>query len=160
MQRLTDHKGVHIFIDYAHTPDALEKALQTLRPYVQNHLWVVFGCGGNRDSSKRPIMGNIAYQHADRCIVTDDNPRFEDPYAIRQQIIQGMTHSTEANHPLIMDIADRKAAISYALDYSQPGDIILVAGKGHEKGQMIGSTVFPFDDIAVTSELISQFQRT
>ncbi|MGH6866022.1 MAG: UDP-N-acetylmuramoyl-L-alanyl-D-glutamate--2,6-diaminopimelate ligase [Methyloceanibacter sp.] len=130
--------GVPIFVDYAHTPDALAKALDALRPYVENRLLLVFGCGGDRDRGKRSEMGAAAVAKADLAIVTDDNPRSEDPAAIRRQIL--------AAAPGAIEIGDRATAIGEAVSMLRRGDVLLVAGKGHEIGQTIGKTVIPFSD--------------
>jgi UDP-N-acetylmuramoyl-L-alanyl-D-glutamate--2,6-diaminopimelate ligase len=130
--------GAPIFIDYAHTPDALAKALDALRPYVDNRLIVVFGCGGDRDKGKRPEMGAVAVAKADLAIVTDDNPRSENPAAIRQAIL--------AAAPGAVEIGDRAEAIVTGVAKLERGDVLLVAGKGHETGQTIGTTVTPFSD--------------
>ena len=130
--------GAPIFIDYAHTPDALAKALDALRPYVEHRLVVVFGCGGDRDKGKRPEMGKVAIAKADLAIVTDDNPRSENPAAIRSEILSAA--------PGAIEIGDRAAAIAEAVAKLQRGDVLLVAGKGHETGQTIGTTVIPFSD--------------
>jgi UDP-N-acetylmuramoyl-L-alanyl-D-glutamate--2,6-diaminopimelate ligase len=130
-----------IFVDYAHKPDALEKALQALRPYVKRELVVVFGAGGNRDAGKRPLMGAIAAKGADRVIVTDDNPRGENPASIRAAILQG---AAGAAH--VCEIGDRREAIHRAVAALEPGDVLLIAGKGHETGQIIGDRMLPFSD--------------
>ena len=130
--------GAPVFVDYAHTPDALAHALRALRPYVQGRLVVVFGAGGDRDAGKRPQMGQVAAHLADVVIVTDDNPRSEDPAAIRAAILQGAPQAEE--------IGDRAEAIASAIARLEPGDILLVAGKGHETGQIVGDTVLPFSD--------------
>ena len=130
--------GAPVFIDYAHTPDALENALRALRPYVSAKLRVVFGCGGDRDRGKRPQMGAVAVAGADHVIVTDDNPRGEDPAAIRAAIM--------AAAPGAEEIGDRQTAISAAVAALRTGDVLLVAGKGHENGQIVGKTVIPFSD--------------
>lgn len=130
--------GSPIFIDYAHTPDALAKALDALRPYVQNRLLVVFGCGGDRDKGKRPEMGAVSVAKADITIVTDDNPRNEDPSDIRREILVAA--------PGAIEIGDRAEAIAEAVAMLEKGDVLLVAGKGHETGQTIGTTVTPFSD--------------
>jgi UDP-N-acetylmuramoyl-L-alanyl-D-glutamate--2,6-diaminopimelate ligase len=127
-----------IFVDYAHKPDALAKALQALRPYVTRRLVVVFGCGGDRDPGKRPMMGAIAAQLADRVVVTDDNPRSEDPATIRAAILAGAAGAIE--------IGDRHAAIATSVAQLHAGDALLIAGKGHETGQIIGKQVLPFSD--------------
>lgn len=134
-----------IFVDYAHTPDALEKALLSLRPHTEGWLTVILGCGGDRDKGKRPQMGAIAARLADTAIVTDDNPRSEDPETIRREVMEGC--------PRALNIGDRKEAISYAISQMHEGDVLLIAGKGHEKTQTIGSQVIPFDDVAVAENM-------
>ena len=141
--------GAPVYVDYAHTPDALEAAIAALRPHVSDsprgRLIVVFGAGGDRDSGKRAEMGRVAAERADVVIVTDDNPRGEDAAAIRAQVLEGALGARE--------IGDRRAAIAAAVALAQAGDIVLVAGKGHEQGQIIGSgenmRVLPFDDVTV-----------
>ncbi|HET9273537.1 MAG TPA: UDP-N-acetylmuramoyl-L-alanyl-D-glutamate--2,6-diaminopimelate ligase [Methyloceanibacter sp.] len=143
--------GAPIFVDYAHTPDALAKALDALRPYVQNRLVVVFGCGGDRDKGKRPEMGKVAVTKADLAIVTDDNPRSEDPAAIRNEIL--------AAAPGALEIGDRARAIAQAISGLRRGDVLLVAGKGHETGQTIGATVIPFSDHDAVAAALKQEVR-
>lgn len=133
-------KGATMVVDYAHTPDALKNALQALRPITKKALWVVFGCGGDRDTGKRPQMGAIAHELADHVIITDDNPRSEDPIAIREAIIAGADGDIDA------DIDDRSEAIAYAMQHAKKGDVVLVAGKGHENYQAIGETMLHFSD--------------
>ena len=130
--------GAPIFIDYAHKPDALAKALEALRPYASGRLIVAFGAGGDRDAGKRPIMGRIAAEKADRVIVTDDNPRSEQAAAIRAAIL--------ATAPGAREIGDRNAAIRMAISELKSGDVLLIAGKGHETGQIIGDRIVPFSD--------------
>ena len=132
------NNGAPIFIDYAHKPDALKKALEALRPYASGKLTVVFGAGGDRDVGKRPIMGRIAHENADRVIVTDDNPRSERPAAIRAAILAAAPGATE--------IGDRSVAIRAGIDALQKGDVLLIAGKGHETGQIVGEKVLKFSD--------------
>ena len=134
----TSNTGASIFVDYAHTPDALENAISALRPYVKGKLHVVFGCGGDRDKGKRPLMGISAAKFADVVYVTDDNPRSEEPAQIRKEIL--------AAAPLAYEIGDRAKAIASAVTALNRGDILLVAGKGHEEGQTVGSTIIPFKD--------------
>ena len=131
-------RGVPIFIDYAHKPDALAKALDALRPVASSRLLVVFGAGGDRDRGKRPLMGAVAAAKADRVIVTDDNPRSEDPAAIRAAIL--------AAAPGAIEIGDRREAIRSAIAELRSGDVLLIAGKGHESGQIFGDRVVPFSD--------------
>lgn len=133
--------GMAVFIDYAHTPMALANILNTLRPHTKKHLHVVFGCGGDRDTGKRPEMGRIADTLADYAIVTDDNPRSEDPGSIRKAVLAACPRGKE--------VADRKEAIYVALQALKPGDTLVVAGKGHEKTQIVGDKIFPFDDAEI-----------
>ena len=130
--------GAPIFVDYAHKPDALAKAIEALRPYVGGRLVVVFGAGGDRDHGKRPLMGAIAAEKADRVIVTDDNPRSEDPATIRAAILAAAPGATE--------IGDRREAIGRAIAELKAGDVLLIAGKGHETGQIVGKQTLPFSD--------------
>ena len=132
------HNGATIYVDYAHTPDALETVLRALRPHAQGALHVVFGCGGDRDKGKRPLMGQVASDLADRVIVTDDNPRHEEAQTIRQAIMKGCPRASE--------IGDRAQAIQQAVANLQPGDLLVIAGKGHETGQIVGDDTIPFDD--------------
>lgn len=138
LELIGDRGGAPVFVDYAHKPDALEKALQALRPYAKRKLVVVFGAGGDRDTGKRPLMGAIAAAQADSVIVTDDNPRSEDPAAIRAAIL--------AAAPGAREIGDRAEAIRVAVVSLEPGDALLIAGKGHETGQIVGDTTLPFSD--------------
>ena len=130
--------GAAVYVDYAHTPDALETVLKSLRPHTSGKLHVVFGCGGDRDPGKRIQMGNAAADYADKVIVTDDNPRTEDAALIRRAALEGAPNAEE--------IDDRRVAIQVAVNALRAGDILVVAGKGHEPGQTIGDTVYPFDD--------------
>ena len=136
--------GVPVYIDYAHTPDALEAAIAALRPHVEGRLITVFGAGGDRDQGKRPQMGAVATRLSDMVIVTDDNPRSEDPAVIRSAIMAGAPGATE--------VPGRREAIAEAIRIARSGDIVLVAGKGHETGQIIGDRVLPFDDALVARE--------
>lgn len=138
LEHVADINGASVYIDYAHTPDALENALKALRPHVKGKLHVLFGCGGNRDAGKRPIMGQIAHQYADVIYVTDDNPRFEEAEDIRNEIILGC--------PGAYNIADRAKAIKTAIQSLETGDILILAGKGHETGQYIKGEIIPFSD--------------
>ena len=148
--------GAPVYVDYAHTPDALEAAIAALRPHVEGRLIVVFGAGGDRDQGKRPEMGKVAAEGADLAIVTDDNPRGEDPAAIRAMVLAGMDGKGR-------EIGDRREAIRAAVAEARRGDIVLVAGKGHEQGQIIGSgdsvRVLPFDDVTVAREMAGTVGR-
>ena len=148
LQLVATHKsGAPVYVDYAHTPDALETVLRALRPHTEKHLSVVFGCGGDRDRGKRPQMGKIACALADRVIVTDDNPRSEDPGTIRAAIL--------AACPTAREIGDRAEAIYAAASELESGDVLVLAGKGHETGQIIGAEVRPFDDAEVARAVIA-----
>ncbi|KQM66663.1 MULTISPECIES: UDP-N-acetylmuramoyl-L-alanyl-D-glutamate--2,6-diaminopimelate ligase [unclassified Sphingomonas] len=136
--------GAPVYVDYAHTPDALEAAIAALRPHAEARLIVVFGAGGDRDNGKRAPMGEVVAAQADVAIVTDDNPRTEDAAQIRAQVLAGAPNATE--------IGDRRAAIRAACDMAQPGDIVLIAGKGHEQGQIVGDRFLPFDDVQVARD--------
>ncbi len=140
----TTAAGAPIFIDYAHTPDALQTVLKALRPHAAGRLVVVFGCGGDRDRGKRPMMGRIATDLADTVYVTDDNPRSEAPAAIRAEIL--------ATAPGAIEIGDRADAILAAVKSLGPSDVLVVAGKGHEQGQIVGATVRPFDDATIARD--------
>jgi UDP-N-acetylmuramoyl-L-alanyl-D-glutamate--2,6-diaminopimelate ligase len=148
LERVGAHyNGAEVYVDYAHTPDGLETVLKALRPHTQSRLVCVFGCGGDRDASKRPIMGGIAEKLADHVIVTDDNPRSEDPALIRDAILRGMERPAAA-------IGDRKQAIEEAISSLKSGDVLVIAGKGHEQGQIIGNQVLPFDDVTVAKDAL------
>jgi UDP-N-acetylmuramoyl-L-alanyl-D-glutamate--2,6-diaminopimelate ligase len=136
--------GAPIYVDYAHTPDGLEAAIDALRPHAARRLIVLFGAGGDRDRGKRPQMGAVAARLADYVIVTDDNPRTEDPAAIRAEVMAGATGAIE--------IGGRRDAIAAAIAEAGPDDIVLLAGKGHEQGQIVGTQVLPFDDVQVARE--------
>ncbi len=135
--------GAPVFVDYAHKPDALEKVLATVRPLVKGRLILVFGCGGDRDRGKRALMGEIAARGADIAIVADDNPRSEAPAAIRAAILAG---AAGAGGAIVQEIGDRRAAIEAAIEMLRPGDGLIIAGKGHEAGQIVGQTTLPFSD--------------
>jgi len=148
LERIDEGQEFQVVVDYAHKPDAIEAALATLRPLTDGRLIVVLGAGGDRDAGKRPLMGRIAAAGCDVLVVTDDNPRSEDPAAIRAAILEG-THDARA---LVVEIGDRRAAIAEAIARAGAGDVVLVAGKGHETGQEIAGVVHPFDDRAVVRE--------
>ncbi|MBI1205690.1 MAG: UDP-N-acetylmuramoyl-L-alanyl-D-glutamate--2,6-diaminopimelate ligase [Azospirillum sp.] len=143
--------GAAVYVDYAHTPDALETILAALRPHAAGRLVVVFGCGGDRDRGKRPVMGTIAARLADRVIVTDDNPRTERAAAIRQEVLAGC--------PTAEEIGDRRAAIRAGVAGLAAGDLLVIAGKGHEQGQIVGSEIRPFDDAAEVRAAVSEIAR-
>jgi len=136
--------GAPLYVDYAHTPDAIESAIEALRPHTRGRLIIVFGAGGDRDTGKRAAMGAAASSLADIVIVTDDNPRSEDPAAIRRAILEAAPGAEE--------VAGRREAIRAAIAKAGPDDLILLAGKGHEQGQIVGDRILPFDDVAVARE--------
>ena len=148
LERVGEIQGAPIFVDYAHKPDALAKALQALRPYAKRRLIVVFGAGGDRDAGKRPLMGAIAADNADEVIITDDNPRSENPAAIRAAILAAARGARE--------IGDRAEAIGSAIAGLAKGDVLLIAGKGHETGQIIGDRVLPFSDHDAVASVLAQ----
>ena len=149
MQRVaTLINKAQIFIDFAHSPDALENVLKLARKITQGRVLVLFGCGGNRDAKKRPIMGEIASNLADLVIVTDDNPRQEEPKAIRAEILQG------CDQKKVVEIDNRKVAIEKAIKMLQDHDILILAGKGHEKYQIIGDKKFEFDEEKIVKDAI------
>ena len=148
LERVDRGQPFQVVVDYAHTPDALQKALAAAREHAAGRLLLVFGCGGDRDQAKRPAMGRAAAAGADQVWVTSDNPRGEDPAAIARQIVSGM--ESKAGRVEL----DRRAAIAEALEAARPGDLVLIAGKGHEVTQTIGDRVLPFDDREVAGELL------
>jgi UDP-N-acetylmuramoyl-L-alanyl-D-glutamate--2,6-diaminopimelate ligase len=148
LERVGTSRGAPIFVDYAHKPDALAKALEALRPYAAGRLVVVFGAGGDRDRGKRPLMGAVAAAKADRVIVTDDNPRRENPAAIRAAIM--------AAAPGAVEIGDRRQAIRAAIAELRAGDVLLIAGKGHETGQIIGDRTVPFSDHEAVAAVLKE----
>lgn len=145
---MVDGSDVTVFVDFAHSPDALEKVLSTLRQKTSGKLWCVFGCGGNRDEGKRPLMGAVASRLADYCVVTSDNPRTESAESIIQQIVSAM------NMQVTVIQQDRQRAIQYAIQAAQLDDVILIAGKGHEKYQEINGVKQPFDDVAQAKQAL------
>jgi UDP-N-acetylmuramoyl-L-alanyl-D-glutamate--2,6-diaminopimelate ligase len=136
--------GAPVYVDYAHTADALEAAIAALRPHVEGKLITLFGAGGDRDQGKRPEMGRVAAKLSEVVIVTDDNPRNEDPASIRAEVLAGA--------PDAIEIGGRRDAIAHAVGIADKGDIVLLAGKGHETGQIVGDRVLPFDDAEVARE--------
>jgi UDP-N-acetylmuramoyl-L-alanyl-D-glutamate--2,6-diaminopimelate ligase len=147
LELIGQRNGAPIFVDYAHKPDALEKALEALRPYVTRKLIVVFGAGGDRDRDKRPLMGQVARELADTVVVTNDNPRSEEPIEIAEAILQGAGTDVEVD-------LDRRSAIESAIAAAGPGDVVVIAGKGHEQGQEVAGVVHPFDDREVAREAL------
>lgn len=152
LQLVSGHpKKAGVYVDYAHTPDAIETVLKALRPHVSGKLVCIFGCGGDRDAGKRPLMGQAAADYADIAIVTDDNPRSEDPASIRAQ--------AAAASPKIIDIPDRRAAIKHALSLLEEGDVLAITGKGHEQGQQFADHKEPFCDVTETKKAIEEMKK-
>lgn len=147
----TRSNGAMVFVDFAHTPDALETALQAMRPHVMGRLLVTFGAGGDRDKGKRPLMGKAAAEYADVVFVTDDNPRTENPADIRAQVMAACPEATE--------IGDRAEAILTSIDALQPGDVLLIAGKGHETGQIVGTDILEFNDAEQASIAVAALEE-
>ena len=143
-----------VIVDYAHTPDGLENVLKTARSITRGKLWAVFGCGGDRDNKKRPIMGGIALELADNVVVTSDNPRTEDPEKIIDQIFVALENVPEGK--MVARVADRKEAIEYALAHAADDDVIMIAGKGHENYQILKDKTIHFDDKEVVLEYWSE----
>ncbi|WP_127560431.1 UDP-N-acetylmuramoyl-L-alanyl-D-glutamate--2,6-diaminopimelate ligase [Nioella ostreopsis] len=146
----TRENGAPVYVDYSHTPDSIETALKALRPHVMGRLVIVFGAGGDRDRGKRPLMGRAAAENADVLIVTDDNPRSEDPAAIRAEVMAGCPEAT--------NVGDRAEAILRGVDALGPGDALLIAGKGHETGQQVGDVIYPFDDVEQASVAVAALE--
>jgi len=147
---------VTVVVDYAHTDDALRNLLETARPLARGRLITVFGCGGDRDRTKRPLMGAVAGRLSDLIVITSDNPRSEDPARIIEEIQRGITPDTRRDSGQRLAIVDRRDAIATAIERARPGDLVLIAGKGHEKYQVIGDRVLPFDDVAVAREALGR----
>jgi UDP-N-acetylmuramoyl-L-alanyl-D-glutamate--2,6-diaminopimelate ligase len=148
--------AITVVVDYAHTDDALRNLLETARPLARGRLITVFGCGGDRDRTKRPLMGAVAGRLSDLIVVTSDNPRSENPSRIIEEIQRGITQDTRRDAGQLLAIVDRAAAITKAVEVARPGDLVLVAGKGHEKYQVIGDRTLPFDDVAVACEALAR----
>ena len=138
-----------VVVDYAHTPDALEKALSAARLHTKGKLWCVFGCGGDRDKGKRPLMGAIAEQESDVVVITDDNPRSEEPQAIINDIMAGLVDTSRA-----LPIPGRAEAVTFAVMQAKPDDVVLVAGKGHEDYQLVGSRRLDYSDRLTVARLL------
>ena len=151
LQLVEGHPKGAVYVDYAHKPGALEMVLNTLRPHTQNNLICVLGCGGNRDEGKRALMGEIANTLADKVVVTDDNPRYEDPAKIRAQILEAV--------PKAVEIPDRAIAIQKTVQQLEEGDVLVIAGKGHEQGQIVEEEIYPFDDVEEVQKAINQLKK-
>ena len=152
----TRQNGAAVFVDYSHTPDSVQTALKALRPHVMGRIVCIVGAGGDRDRGKRPLMGAAAAQNADIVIITDDNPRSEDPATIRDAVMAGAVAAGGADS--ITEVGDRAEAILRGIDMLAPGDALLIAGKGHETGQIVGDTVLPFDDVEQASVAVAALE--
>ncbi len=148
-----------IYVDYAHTPDAFERVLKTLRPFTKGKLWILFGCGGERDAQKRPLMGKMAYTYADVTVITDDNPRSENLAEIRSQIQALLPKKGTELPENVFVMEDREKAIQWTLQQLKEGDVLLLAGKGHETGQIIGDIIYPFNDKNMTLMLLKKLEK-
>jgi UDP-N-acetylmuramoyl-L-alanyl-D-glutamate--2,6-diaminopimelate ligase len=155
MERVRAGQGFQAVVDYAHTPDAVGRAIEAVRPGLTGRLVVVLGCGGDRDRAKRPVMGAVAAGAADLLVVTDDNPRSEDPAAIRAAVLGGAHEVPADRRAEVLEVGDRRAAIETAVRAARPGDAVLVLGKGHETGQELADRVLPFDDRTVLAAAIA-----
>ena len=151
--------GVTAFVDYSHKPGAVEAVLRSLRPVTQGNLIIVLGCGGDRDRAKRPMMGAAAASLADVAILTSDNPRSEDPLAILAAMLDGVLSVPQEERARVIIEPDRAAAIAQAVALASPGDVVVVAGKGHETGQYVAGSVLPFDDRQVTADVLGQLAK-
>ncbi len=170
LERVVNDQGFEVLVDYAHTPDAMEKSLECLRELVRGRLWVVFGCGGDRDRGKRPMMGEVAARFGDLIVVTSDNPRTEPPEAIIEDIVPGLAkvgveriNAAAAFNGAAKAYAvqaDRRRAIDMALAGARPGDIVYIGGKGHETYQIVGDRVVPFDDREVVRKFLEEASRS
>jgi UDP-N-acetylmuramoyl-L-alanyl-D-glutamate--2,6-diaminopimelate ligase len=148
---------ITVVVDYAHTDDALRNLLETARPLAAGRLITVFGCGGDRDRTKRPLMGAVAGRLSDLIVLTSDNPRSEDPLRIIEDVRRGITPDTRRDRgQQLLAIVNRREAIRKAVELAAPGDLVLIAGKGHERHQLVGSEVRPFDDAAVARDALSR----
>jgi UDP-N-acetylmuramoyl-L-alanyl-D-glutamate--2,6-diaminopimelate ligase len=155
MERVECGQPFLAVVDYSHKPAGVSGALRGLRPLTAGRLIIVLGCGGDRDQTKRPVMGQVAASEADLLIVTDDNPRSEDPGAIRAAMLAGARQLPAGRRAKILEVGDRRQAIERAIALAEPGDTVLVAGKGHETGQEVGGVMLPFDDVTVLREALS-----
>ena len=148
--------GITVVVDYAHTDDALRNLLETARPMARGRLITLFGAGGERDRTKRPLMGAVASRLSDVLVITSDNPRHEDPLRIIEEIQRGITPDTRKEDAALFAIPDRREAIEKAIDVARPGDLVLLAGKGHEKYQIVGDEHVPFDDVAIARDVLGR----
>ena len=151
-ETVPNDKGISVIVDYAHTPDALENVLKTTQQFAEGKIISVFGCGGDRDTEKRPLMGAIGQKYSDLCIITSDNPRTEEPEAIIKDILEGIDKKKENYHVVV----DREQAIAEAISMAKKDDVVIITGKGHETYQIIGKVKHHFDDKEVANECLSK----
>jgi UDP-N-acetylmuramoyl-L-alanyl-D-glutamate--2,6-diaminopimelate ligase len=156
LERVDAGQDFTVLVDYSHKPGAVEAVLRALRPVTGGRLTIVLGCGGDRDTAKRPLMGAAAAGLADLAILTSDNPRSEDPLAILIQMLEGVLTVAEPQRARIIVEPDRAAAINLAVTTADKGDVLVIAGKGHERGQYVGRTVLPFDDREVAADALAR----
>jgi UDP-N-acetylmuramoyl-L-alanyl-D-glutamate--2,6-diaminopimelate ligase len=156
-EKVVDGQNFTVIVDYSHTPDSLENCLKTAQEFAEGRIITVFGCGGDRDRTKRPLMGEVAGKLSDFVIVTSDNPRTEDPNSIIHEIIPGLVKSTSNDKYII--IKDRREAIYFAVKMAKDKDVVIIAGKGHETYQIIGKEIIPFDDRIVARDAIRDKQK-
>jgi UDP-N-acetylmuramoyl-L-alanyl-D-glutamate--2,6-diaminopimelate ligase len=150
---------ITVVVDYAHTDDALRNLLETARPLAQRRVITLFGCGGDRDRTKRPLMGAVAARLSDVVVITSDNPRSEDPVRIIEEIKRGVQTPSDPRSTSFVAIVDRKEAIQFAIKTAEPGDLVLLAGKGHEKTQVIGNRELPFDEVEIAREALERCRK-
>jgi UDP-N-acetylmuramoyl-L-alanyl-D-glutamate--2,6-diaminopimelate ligase len=157
LERVDSNHGFTVFVDYAHTPDGLEKCIAAVREFCEGRVITLFGCGGDRDQTKRPLMGECAARLSDYCVVTSDNPRQEAPLDIISDILAGIPVEKRADFCQVEP--DRKTAIQKAIQMALPGDVVLICGKGHEKKQIMGGEALDFDDCLVAKEVLASLPR-
>jgi UDP-N-acetylmuramoyl-L-alanyl-D-glutamate--2,6-diaminopimelate ligase len=150
---------ITVVVDYAHTDDALRNLLETARPLAHGRVITLFGCGGDRDRTKRPLMGAVAARLSDVVVITSDNPRSEDPVRIIEEIKRGIQMPPERETTPFFAIVDRKEAINFAIKTAQAGDLVLLAGKGHEKTQVIGDKELPFNEVEIAREALERWRK-
>ncbi|REF34817.1 UDP-N-acetylmuramoyl-L-alanyl-D-glutamate--2,6-diaminopimelate ligase [Thermasporomyces composti] len=160
MERVPGPQDFSVIVDYAHTPDAVGVVLRSARQWTKGRVIAVLGCGGDRDQGKRPLMGQVAAREADMVVITDDNPRSEDPARVRRAILDGACAVPATERGDVVDVPDRREAIRWAIGAARPGDTVLILGKGHEQGQEVAGVVYPFDDRVVAQEVLHEMSET
>jgi UDP-N-acetylmuramoyl-L-alanyl-D-glutamate--2,6-diaminopimelate ligase len=160
MERVPGPQDFSVIVDYAHTPDAVGVVLASARGWTQGRVIAVLGCGGDRDHGKRPLMGQVAARGADVVVITDDNPRSEDPARVRRAVLDGACAVPATERGDVVDVPNRREAIRWAIGAARPGDTVLILGKGHEQGQEVAGVVYPFDDRVVAQEVLHEMSET